>query len=113
MASLVRLFIPGSERLKPKEVIKEFDDYLHDEVDLLYEAANASKLKRNFAKSSILKIPEMVWDLCSSNVIVMEQVHGIPINKIEELKKAEIDLIRLSHEGVEIFFTQVFRDGFY
>jgi len=55
----------------------------------------------------------MVWDLCSSNVIVMEQVHGIPINKIEELKKAEIDLIKLSHEGVEIFFTQVFRDGFF
>ena len=113
IANLVRLFIPGSERLKPKEVIKEFDDYLHDEVDLLYEAANASKLKRNFAKSSILKIPDMVWDLCSSNVIVMEQVHGIPINKIEELKKAEIDLIKLSHEGVEIFFTQVFRDGFF
>ncbi len=113
IANLVRLFIPGSERLKPKEVIKEFDGYLHDEVDLLYEAANASKLKRNFAESPILKIPEMIWDLCSSNVIVMEQVHGIPINKIEELKKAGIDLTKLSHEGVEIFFTQVFRDGFF
>ena len=112
-AKLIKVFVPGSKRLRPIEVVSEFDTYLHDEVDLLYEAGNASKIKRNFAKSSILKIPEMVWELCSSEVIVMERVDGIPINQIELLKKSNIDLVQLSHDGVEIFFTQVFRDGFF
>ena len=87
------VFVPGSKRLRPIEVVSEFDSYLHDEVDLLYEAGNASKIKRNFAKF-YLKIPEMVWELCSSEVIVMERVDGIPINQIELLKKSNIDLVQ-------------------
>ena len=87
LTKLIKLFVPGSKRLRPMEVVSEFDSYLRDEVDLLYEAGNASKIKRNFAKSSILKIPEMVWELCSSEVIVMERVDGIPINQIDLLKK--------------------------
>tara|TARA_B100000575_G_C23142566_1_gene665431 strand:+ start:2605 stop:4173 length:1569 start_codon:yes stop_codon:yes gene_type:complete len=112
-AKVIKALVPGAERLKPTEVVSEFDNYLHDEVDLLYEAGNASKIKRNFTNSSILKIPEMMWEFCTSDVIVMERVEGIPINQISLLKEFKIDLVQLSHDGVEIFFTQVFRDGFF
>jgi ubiquinone biosynthesis protein len=102
-----------ARRLRPVEVIAEFDKYLHDELDLIREAANANQLRRNFAKSNLLKIPEMYFDLCAQNVIVMERVYGIPIGQIDKLKEAGINLSKLSSDGVEIFFTQVFRDGFF
>ena len=102
-----------SKRLKPKEVVGEFDKYLHDELDLMREAANASQLRRNFAKSTMLMVPEMYWDYCSSSVIVMERMYGVPISQIERLEAAGVDLKKLSSDGVEIFFTQVFRDGFF
>ncbi|MES3024579.1 MAG: ubiquinone biosynthesis regulatory protein kinase UbiB [Pseudomonadota bacterium] len=102
-----------SKRLKPKEVVGEFDKYLHDELDLMREAANASQLRRNFAGSNLLMVPEMYWDYCSSSVIVMERMHGIPVSQIERLAAEGIDLKKLSSDGVEIFFTQVFRDGFF
>ena len=102
-----------SKRLKPKEVVGEFDKYLHDELDLMREAANASQLRRNFAGSDLLMVPEMHWDFCSSSVIVMERMNGIPVSQIERLEAAGIDLKKLSRDGVEIFFTQVFRDGFF
>ncbi|TFW30449.1 ubiquinone biosynthesis regulatory protein kinase UbiB [Duganella callida] len=102
-----------SKRLKPKEVVAEFDKYLHDELDLMREAANASQLRRNFADSHLLLVPEMHWDYCSSNVIVMERMHGIPVSQIDRLEAAGVDLKKLSSDGVEIFFTQVFRDGFF
>ena len=100
-------------RLKLREVVAEFDKVLHDELDLLREAANASQLRRNFAASPILRIPEMFWDFCSENVIVMERMTGIPVSRTDELRAAGIDLQKLSRDGVEIFFTQVFRDGFF
>ncbi|MFP5393157.1 MAG: ubiquinone biosynthesis regulatory protein kinase UbiB, partial [Gammaproteobacteria bacterium] len=102
-----------SKRLKPREVVAEFDKYLHDELDLMREAANASQLRRNFADSTLLMVPEMYWDYCSSSVIVMERMHGIPVSQIDRLEAEGIDLKKLSRDGVEIFFTQVFRDGFF
>jgi ubiquinone biosynthesis protein len=101
------------KRLKPKEVVAEFDKYLHDELDLMREAANGSQLRRNFAHSDLLVVPEMFWDYCSTSVIVMERMRGIPISQTERLVAEGIDLKKLSRDGVEIFFTQVFRDGFF
>jgi ubiquinone biosynthesis protein len=102
-----------SKRLKPREVVGEFDKYLHDELDLMREAANASQLRRNFADSTLLMVPEMYWDFCSSDVIVMERMYGIPVGQTDRLVAEGVDLRKLSSDGVEIFFTQVFRDGFF
>lgn len=102
-----------ARRLRPLEVIAEFDTYLHDELDLIREAANANQLRRNFVDSDLLRIPEMHWDYCSTQVITMERMHGIPIGRMDELRKAGMDMSKLSRDGVEIFFRQVFQDGFF
>jgi ubiquinone biosynthesis protein len=112
-AGLIEKVWPDSRRLKPREVVAEFDKYLHDELDLMREAAQASQLRRNFADSTLLMVPEMYWDYCSSSVIVMERMNGIPISQTDRLIAAGVDLKKLSRDGVEIFFTQVFRDGFF
>jgi ubiquinone biosynthesis protein len=112
-AGLVERVWADSRRLKPREVVAEFDKYLHDELDLMREAAQASQLRRNFAGSNLLMVPEMYWDYCSSSVIVMERMIGIPISQTDRLVAAGVDLKKLSSDGVEIFFTQVFRDGFF
>ncbi|MDO8651927.1 MAG: ubiquinone biosynthesis regulatory protein kinase UbiB [Undibacterium sp.] len=104
---------PDGKRLKPKEVVAEFDKYLHDELDLMREAANGSQLRRNFAESDLLLVPEMYWDYCSSSVIVMQRMKGIPISQLDKLREAGVDLEKLSRDGVTIFFTQIFRDGFF
>ncbi len=102
-----------ARRLRPLDVIDEFDRYLHDELDLIREAANANQLRRNFARSNLLRIPEMYWDYCSSSVLVMERMSGIPVSQIERMRAAGLDLKKLSRDGVEIFFTQVFTHGFF
>ncbi len=107
-----RLWADG-RRLKPRQVVAEFDKYLHDELDLMREAANGSQLRRNFAQSDLLAVPEMFWDYCSESVIVMERMRGIPISQTERLIAEGVDMKKLSRDGVEIFFTQVFRDGFF
>ena len=113
MAGLVeRLFVDG-KRLKPREVVAEFDTYLHDELDLGREAANGSQLRRNFANSHMLLVPEIHWDWCRREVMVMQRMHGTPIGQIDRLIANGIDLKQLGRFGVEIFFTQVFRDGFF
>ncbi|RJG03603.1 ubiquinone biosynthesis regulatory protein kinase UbiB [Noviherbaspirillum sedimenti] len=112
-AGLVERLWADGKRLKPREVVAEFDKYLHDELDLMREAANGSQLRRNFGESKLLLVPEMHWDYCSSNVIVMERMSGIPVSQTERLAAAGVDLKKLSRDGVEIFFTQVFRDGFF
>jgi ubiquinone biosynthesis protein len=112
-ADLITRIWGEARRLKPKEVVAEFDKYLHDELDLMREAANASQLRRNFMQSRLLLVPEMHWDYCSSSVITMERMHGIPVSQTERLIAAGVDLKKLSSDGVEIFFTQVFRDGFF
>lgn len=112
-AGLIELLWSDGKRLKPKLVIAEFEKYLHDELDLMREAACASQLKRNFAQSKLLLVPEMFWDWCDTNVIVMERMHGIPISHLESLKLANINIPKLASDGVEIFYMQVFRDGFF
>jgi ubiquinone biosynthesis protein len=112
-ASLIERFWADGKRLKPKLVVAEFEKYLHDELDLTREASNASALKRNFAKSDLLIVPEIYWDWCFEQVMVMERMHGIPISQISDLRAAGIDLSKLASSGVEIFYTQVFRDGFF
>jgi ubiquinone biosynthesis protein len=109
---LDKLWVEG-RRLKPREVVAEFSKYLNDELDLMREAANCSQLRRNFTDSSLLVVPEVHWDWCGRSVMVMERMHGIPISQIEALKARGQDLSALSRAGVEIFFTQVFRDGFF
>jgi ubiquinone biosynthesis protein len=113
IAQFVARFSSDGRRLKPVENVEEFDMYLHDELDLVREAANASQLRRNFENSKLLKIPEMIWDYCKTDVIVMERIYGIPINRFDRLQAQGIDLKQLAREGVEIFFTQVFRDGYF
>ncbi|WP_153099360.1 ubiquinone biosynthesis regulatory protein kinase UbiB [Paraburkholderia hayleyella] len=107
-----RLWADG-KRLKPREVVAEFDKYLHDELDLTREAANASQLRRNFAGLDLLLVPEMYWEFCTPNVLVMERMVGVPISQVAMLRAAGVDIPKLAREGVEIFFTQVFRDGFF
>lgn len=101
------------KRLKLKEVVAEFDQYLHDELDLMREAANGSQLRRNFEGSTLLLVPKIYWDYCAKAVLVMEWMDGVPIMQIDRLVQAGVDLKKLSRDGVEIFFTQVFRDGFF
>lgn len=104
---------PEGRRLKPREVVAEFTKYLNDELDLMREAANCSQLRRNFKDSPLLMVPEVYWDFCGRNVMVMERMHGVQISQTEALKAQGTDLSALSRAGVEIFFTQVFRDGFF
>lgn len=112
-AALLLRLSADARRLRLMEVIDEFDAVLHDELDLVREAANANQLRRNFADSALVMMPEMIWSAIAANVLTMERMQGIPISQIEALLAAGIDLKRLSRDGVEIFFTQVFRDGFF
>lgn len=112
-AGLLESLWNDAKRLKPKEVVAEFSKYLHDELDLMREAANASQLRRNFIDSDLLIVPEVFWDFCTPTVMVMQKMHGVPISQTQKLIEQNINLEKLSEMGVEIFFTQVFRDGFF
>ena len=112
-ARLVESWWQDGKRLKPRLVVAEFEKYLRDELDLMREAACASQLKRNFANSHLLSVPEVYWDWCSSEVMVMERMDGIPISHVARLRAAGIDIPKLAANGVEIFYMQVFRDGFF
>ncbi len=113
MATWMERMSSEARRLKPREVVYEFDKYLHDELDLLREAANAAQLRRNMAALGLVLIPEMYWDFCHTEVIVMERMKGVPISQTARLVEAGVDLRQLARDGVTIFFTQVFRDGFF
>lgn len=113
LARAAERFLVDGKRLRPCEVVDEFDTYLHDELDLMHEAANASQLRRNFTGSEMLIVPEVFWDATTREVLTLEWMHGIPISQRDALHAAGIDLKRLSRSGVEIFFTQVFRHGFF
>jgi len=112
-ARLLELLWADGRRLKPREVVAEFERHLDDELDLVREAANASLLRRNFAASPLLAVPAIHWDYCSRRVMVMERMHGTPISQVDVLRRKGVDIPALSRAGVEIFFTQVFRDGFF
>lgn len=107
-----RLFADG-KRLKPKAVVAEFDKYLHDELDLMKEAANAGLLGRQFSDSDMLIVPQIYYDFCCRNVLTIEWMDGTPIADIETLRAKGIDFKKLARFGVEIFFTQVFKNGFF
>ncbi len=107
-----RLSVDG-RRLKPREVVAELDTHLHDELDLVREAANGSHLRRNMQGLNLMLVPEMVWELCTREVIVMQRMYGVPISQKQRLIDAGVDIPKLARDGVTIFFTQVFRDGFF
>jgi ubiquinone biosynthesis protein len=107
-----RLFADG-KRLRPTEVVDEFDKTIHDELDLVREAASMSTVRRNFAGSPILYVPEVHWDWCTRDAMVMERIDAIPVNDLASIKAHGIDVTQLAKNGVEVFFTQVFRDGFF
>lgn len=113
IATLVEKFSYDGKRLKPREVVAEFDTCIHDELDLMREAANASQLRRNFEGSDKLMIPEIYWDLSHTNVMVMQRMRGISIARLDELRAAGVDLKKLAKDGVEVFFTQAFQHGFF
>jgi ubiquinone biosynthesis protein len=113
LANWVERLSADGRRLKPREVVAEFDIYLHDELDLVREAANAAQLRRNMEDMNLVLVPEMVWDLCKPGVIVMERMKGMPISQAKALRDAGVDIPKLARDGVTIFFTQVFRDGFF
>ncbi len=112
-ARLVELLWADGRRLKPRQVVAEFARHLDEELDLLREAANASQLRRNFEASPLLAVPRVHWDFCSQRVMVMERMHGTPVSQVERLREKGVDIPRLARAGVEIFFSQVFRDGFF
>ena len=108
MAGWVESSSADGKRLKPREVIAEFDKYLHDELDLLREAASGAQLRRNMAGLDLVMIPEMIWDYCMTDVMVMERMKGVPISQTQRLRDAGVDMKKLDRDGVTIFFTQVF-----
>jgi ubiquinone biosynthesis protein len=99
--------------VRPIEVVREYRKTVTDELDLLREAGNAAQLKRNFAGSPLLYVPQIHWDYCRQNVMVMERIHGIIVSRVEELRARGTDIAKLAENGVEIFFTQVFRHNFF
>ncbi|MFZ0219193.1 MAG: ubiquinone biosynthesis regulatory protein kinase UbiB [Candidatus Aquirickettsiella sp.] len=113
LADLAIRYWRPAKQFRPREVVAEFEACLKDELDLLREGANASQLRRNFSNSDLLYIPEIHWPYTFHKILVMERIYGIPISDISALKKQGINLKKLAERGVEIFFTQVFRDCFF
>jgi len=113
LARIAEKFWPDARRLRPMQVVAEFEKTTLDELDLLREAANAAKLRRNFENSDTLYIPEIYWDYTRRKVMVMERIYGTPVGEIKQLKANKVDFKLLAERGVEIFFTQVFRDNFF
>lgn len=113
LAKMTHRAFPKLRRFRPIDVVKEFELTLFDELDLLREAGNASQLKRNFKDSSIIYVPHIYWDYTHHDVLVMERIHGVNISDMATLKASGTNLKLLAERGVEIFFTQVFRDSFF
>jgi ubiquinone biosynthesis protein len=112
LAWFVQAVSSEGKRLKPQEIVEEFARHTKHELDLTLEAANCSQLARNFTDKRLL-IPEVYWDYCRKEVMTMQRMHGTPVSQIDVLRAKGIDITKLAHDGVEIFFTQVFRDGFF
>src|SRR5208337_1485150 len=113
LAQLANEYWEQGRRLRPIEVVSEYRKTILDGLDLRREAGNASQLKRNFALSPLLYVPVVYWDYCRVNVMVMERIHGIIVNRIDELRARGTNIAKLAENGVEIFFTQVFRHNFF
>ncbi|WP_456415483.1 ubiquinone biosynthesis regulatory protein kinase UbiB [Thiolapillus sp.] len=113
LAGLAQKYSREARRLRPMEVVEEYEKTIFDELDLTREAANASQLRRNFLGSEMLYVPQVYWDYCRRNVMVMERIYGTPVDEVETLKAQGVSMALLGERGVEIFFTQVFRDNFF
>jgi len=113
IARLAQRYSKDARRLRPVEVVQEYEKTIFDELDLLREAANCSQLRRNFLGSDVLYVPEVHWDYCRPEVMVIERVYGTPVDEVERLRAQGISMKLLGERGVEIFFTQVFRDNFF
>lgn len=112
-ANWLERFWADGKRLHPVQLVEDYEKTIYDELDLQREAANASQIRRNFLDSDLIYIPEIFWDYTNQDVLVMERIYGIPVADIDALKAAGVNLKALAERGVEIFFTQVFRDSFF
>lgn len=112
-ARLLIALSKDARRLRPVEVVADYERTILDELDLLREAANCSQLRRNFLASPLLYVPQVHWDYCRTKVMVVERIYGVPVADIATLKARHVDMKKLAERGVEIFFTQVFRDRFF
>ena len=110
---ILEKFWKHGKRLRMLSVVNEFEKIIYDELDLSREAANASQLRRNFERSPIMYVPKVYWEFTANNVMTMERIVGTPIAQMNEFKKRNVNLKKLAAHGVEIFFTQVFRDAFF
>ena len=113
IAGLADRYWSESRRLRPLEVVAEYEKTVLDELDLMREAANAAQLKRNFEGSDLLYVPEVYFDYCRKEVMVQERIYGVPISDMQALTAANTNIKALAENGVEIFFTQVFRHNFF
>jgi ubiquinone biosynthesis protein len=113
LAELANRYWEDAPRLRPTELVREYQKTVFDELNLMREAANAAQLRRNFTGSTLLYVPEVFWDHCRKNVMVMERVHGVLVNNIAELTRRGANIKRLAENGVEIFFTQAFKHNFF
>jgi ubiquinone biosynthesis protein len=113
LAQLARSYSREGHRLRPVEVVEEYERTILDELDLMREAGNAAQLRRNFEGSSLLYVPQVYWDYCRPDVMVMERIHGVLISDMDELRRRGANIRVLAENGVEIFFTQVFRHNFF
>lgn len=113
LAALAHKYWNEARRLRPLEIVREYEKTILDELDLMREAANAAQLRRNFAGSGLLYVPQIYWDYCRLEVMVMERIHGVPISDMQRLRAADTDIAKLAANGVRIFFTQVFRHNFF
>ncbi len=112
-ARLAERWWSDGRRLRPVEVVAQYEKTIIDELDLMREAASASQLRRNFENSELLYVPEVHWRYCSEKVMTIERIYGVPVSDVKELKRRGVDLKKLSENGVEIFFTQVFEHNFF
>lgn len=113
IARLAHRYWPDGRRLRPLEVVAEYEKTVLNELDMMREAANAAQLRRNFRGSSLIYVPQVYWDYCRPAIMVMERIRGVPIRDMETLRRSGTNFERLAENGVEIFFTQVFRDNFF
>ncbi len=113
LAGLARRFWGEAKRLRPVEVVAEFEKTILDELDLVREAANAAEMRRHFENSEMLYIPKVYFAYTRREVMVMERISGIPVSDVDRLRQEGVDLKLLAERGVEIFFTQVLRDSLF
>lgn len=113
LADMAHRWWSEGPRLRPRELVEQYRITINNELNLIREASNASQLRRNFAHSDMLYVPEVYWPYCREDVMVTERIYGVQVNDVEGLKKAGVNMKRLSENGVEIFFTQVFKHNFF